>query len=101
MNSTVVDRPDRSRFEIHVDGKPAGLAVYRFNSGTITFLHTEIDDAHEGQGLGGTLVREALDTARARGLAVLPECPFVRGWIQRHDDYADLVPADQRERFGL
>jgi len=101
MTSTVVDRPDRSRFEIHVDGTPAGLAAYRLHDGTITFLHTEIDDAYEGQGLGGTLVREALDSARARGLAVLPECPFVRGWIQRHDDYADLVPADQRGRLGL
>jgi predicted GNAT family acetyltransferase len=101
MTSIVVDQPDRSRFEIHVDGEPVGLVAYRLHDGTITFLHTEIDDTYEGQGLGGTLVREALDAARARGLAVLPECPFVRGWIQRHDDYVDLVPADQRARFGI
>jgi predicted GNAT family acetyltransferase len=101
MTRAVIDVPEKSRFEIHVDGKPAGLAVYQLHDGTITFLHTEIDDAYEGQGLGGTLVREALDTARARGLAVLPECPFVRGWIQRHDDYADLVPADQQARLGI
>jgi predicted GNAT family acetyltransferase len=87
----VVDNPDRSRFEIAVDGKPAGLATYRLRPGVITFLHTEIDDAYEGQGLGGKLVRAALDSARQRGLRVIPSCPFVKSWIERHPDYADLV----------
>jgi uncharacterized protein len=99
--TTVLDVAEWSRFEIHVDGRPAGVAVYRIHPGTITFTHTEIDDAYEGRGLGGTLVKAALDSARARRLAVLPECPFVRGWIQRHEDYVRLVPEDQRPRFGL
>ena len=49
-----------------------------------------------GQGLGGVLVRAALDRARERGLAVLPQCPFVRGWIAKHPDYADLVRSRAR-----
>jgi uncharacterized protein len=100
-NVTVVDVPDWARFEIHVDGKHAGFATYRINPGVITFTHTEIDEAYEGQGLGGTLVRTALDTARARRLGVLPECPFVRRWISRHRDYVELVPEAERARFGL
>jgi uncharacterized protein len=88
----VVDNPDRSRFEIRVDGERAGLAAYRLRTdGAIVFLHTEIGDEHEGKGLGGILVRAALDSARERGLRVVPSCPFVRGWIERHPDYADLV----------
>jgi predicted GNAT family acetyltransferase len=87
----VHDVPDRNRFEIHVDGRRAGLVAYRLAPGVITFTHTEIDDAYGGQGLGGVLVRAALDAARDRGLAVLPQCPFVRGWIAKHADYADLV----------
>jgi predicted GNAT family acetyltransferase len=87
----VVDVPTRSRFEILVDGKPAGMAVYRLRPRSIVFLHTEIGDEYEGKGLGGVLVRAALDSARARGLQVVPACPFVRGWIERHPDYADLV----------
>jgi uncharacterized protein len=67
----------------------------------IAFMHTEIGDRFEGQGVGSQLVREALDEARAKGLQVLPFCPFVNGWIERHREYADLVPETHREAFGL
>lgn len=95
-NPTVVDVPERSRFEIDVDGSVAGFAAYRAKPGLLVFTHTEIDDAVEGRGLGSTLVRGALDTARARGLAVRPDCPFVRAFVARHPEYLDLVPADLR-----
>jgi predicted GNAT family acetyltransferase len=64
-------------------------------------VHTEIDPRFEGRGLGGKLVSAALDEARADGQIVLPFCPFVNGYIERHPQYADLVPAEYRERFGL
>ncbi len=57
----------------------------------ITFTHTEVGDAFEGRGVGGQLARRALDDARARGLRVQPRCSFIRSWIDRHDDYQDLV----------
>jgi uncharacterized protein len=97
----VVEVAERHRFEVHVAGRRAGQVAYRLAPGEITFTHTEIDDAYSGQGLGGILVRSALDTARARGLAVLPNCPFVRGWIAKHPDYLDLVPAARRSDYGL
>jgi predicted GNAT family acetyltransferase len=84
-----------------VDGKLAGFAEYRAKPGLIAFIHTEVDDAFEGQGIGSTLVSEALDDARRRGLAVLPFCPFVNSYMQRHREYVDLVPDPQREAFGL
>ena len=91
MTTDVVDVRDKKRYEIRVDGEVAGFAEYILTDDMVTFTHTEIDPAHEGQGLGGTLVRGALDDVRPRGLAVLPLCPFVKGWIQRHPDYTDLV----------
>src|SRR4051794_8909245 len=90
-NIEVSDDPARSRFEVLVDGESAGQAVYELRPGTIVFLHTEIDDAYGGRGLGGTLVRAALDSARERGLHVVATCPFVRGWIQKHPHYPDLT----------
>jgi uncharacterized protein len=39
MSATVLDVAERSRFEIHVDGKPAGWAAYRLEPGRITFTH--------------------------------------------------------------
>lgn len=101
MEPRVVDAPERSRFEILADDKLAGFAEYVRADGEIAFTHTEIDRAFEGRGLGGQLARAALDTARAQNLAVLPYCPFIKGWIVRHPEYADLVPRDRRVEFGL
>jgi uncharacterized protein len=97
----VVDERAAERYAIAVDGEPAGFAQYRDRGAALAFVHTEIDDRFEGQGLGGRLVAAALDDVRSRGLAVLPFCPFVRGYIERHPEYLDLVPATQREQFGL
>jgi predicted GNAT family acetyltransferase len=89
----VRDAPQRSRFEADLDGRPAGYVTYRRSPGRITFIHTEVDDRYEGHGVGGALARYALDAARAEGLTVVPRCPFLAGWIDRHPDYADLVAA--------
>ena len=101
MAPTVTDVSDRRRFEIAVEGAVLGFAEYRRRPGVISFLHTEIDPAREGEGLGTLLVKAALDTARAEGLAVLPYCPFFRGFIDRHREYLDLVPVERRAKFAL
>ena len=70
-------------------------------AGQISFIHTEVDEEFEGQGLGSALVAEALDDARKRDLAVLPFCPFVNSYISNHPEYLDLVPEADRKRFDL
>ncbi len=98
----VTDRREQSRFEIRVDGEVAGFAAYRLHDDHITFTHTEVDDAFEGQGVGSRLARAALDAARDAGLGVYPACPFIAAWIRRHPDpYLALVPEQRRESFGL
>jgi predicted GNAT family acetyltransferase len=97
----VTDRPERGRFEITIGDALAGFADYHRVGGALDFTHTEIDDAYEGQGLGSVLIRTALNTVRERGSEVLPHCPFVKRFIQRHDEYVDLVPTTRRREFGL
>lgn len=89
---TVRDDPAADRFEV-VDesGVVAGFAAYRRHPDRIVFTHTVVDDAFEGRGVGSTLVRAALDAARDEGLRVVPQCPFVRSFIERHPEYADLT----------
>jgi uncharacterized protein len=101
MSAAVRDAPQAQRYEIHADGTLAGFAEYRRRPGLIAFTHTEVDDAYEGRGLASALIRHALDQARGEGLAVLPFCPFVNGYIARHAEYADLVPGGFREQFGV
>ncbi len=101
MAVAVEDNPAGQRFEISKDGELAGFTAYRRTEGQIAFVHTEIDKRFEGQGLGSELIHAALDDARHEELAVLPFCPFVLGYIQRHPEYAELVREGDRERFGL
>ena len=90
MTDRVVDVPERQRYEIQREGRVAGFAAYQRAQRLMVFTHTEIDPEFEGQGLGGVLVRRALDDVRAQGLLVLPLCPFVQQWMARRPDYADL-----------
>ena len=97
----VVDEPERSRFEIRVDGDVAGFTEYRRRPGLIAFIHTLIDPRFEGRGLASQLVRTALLEARSDGLSVLSFCPFVRSYIAGHTEYLDVVPEDMRAKFDL
>ena len=97
----VVDNPERNRYEVRVDGELAGFLQYRAKPEQISLVHTEVDERFEGQGLGGRLAAFALGDARKRGLAVLPYCPFVNAYLQRHPEYLDLVPEGRRAAFGL
>jgi hypothetical protein len=97
----ISDDAERERYTATVDGRLAGIAAYRQRPGLIAFVHTEVDPDFAGRGVGGTLIRGALDDARARGLAVLPFCPFVDAYIKGHHEYLDLVPEAERRRFGL
>jgi predicted GNAT family acetyltransferase len=98
---TVADNAGEARYEIHVDGELAGFLQYRLHSELIELVHTEIDEEFEGRGLGSQLITFALNDARERGLAVLPFCPFVNDYIQRHRQYVELVPERRREEFEL
>jgi uncharacterized protein len=95
MNMTVKDNPDRNRYEAIVadngESTVAGFADYKIQDGLVVLTHTEVDPAFEGHGIGSMLVRKSLDDVRRQGRRAVPICPFVRGWIDRHPDYADLV----------
>jgi predicted GNAT family acetyltransferase len=91
MEPTVRDVPEASRYEIRDGEQLLGHADYQRDGDTVVFIHTEVDQDSGRSGLGGTLVRAALDDVRGRGGSVVALCPFVRGWIERHPEYADLV----------
>ena len=83
MTVEVVHRPEDSRFEVTVGGELAAL-VYERDGGTVTMLHTVVPEEAEGQGIASALAAEAVGWARAEGLEVVPQCSYVRGWLERH-----------------
>ena len=100
--TTVRDNPGQHRYEIHVGGQLAGFAEYRLDGQRITFTHTQTEPAFNGRGLARQLVREALEDARRRELAVRPLCPYVRKVVTSDPErFLDLVTAEDRSRFNL
>jgi uncharacterized protein len=101
MQTKVIHNAEERQYEIWADDELAGFTQYHPYQGVLAFIHTEVEDRFEGQGLGSTLVRGALDEVRSRGESMLPFCPFVRGYIQKHREYVDVVPAHDRDFFDL
>lgn len=91
MGVLVEDNPARRRFEILVDGSLAGFTAYQLRQDTVVFTHTEIDPKFQDMGVGGALVRGALDQVRERGDRVVAKCSFVAAYIERHPQYEELL----------
>ena len=92
MTDVISNNAAQHRFELEVDGHIAA-AYYKRTGDVITFEHTEVPAELGGKGIGSKLVKGALDRVRAEGLKVVAQCPFVKGWIGKHPDYADLLKA--------
>lgn len=86
----VVDNPAANRFELEVGGDVAVLEYAR-EGGRLLLVHTEVPEALEGRGYASVLARAALDQAKAKGLKVVPMCPFVRAYLRRHHEYDSIV----------
>lgn len=96
MNETApepnVERIDAEhRYEITVEGRPAGKTEYRDHGEQRVFFHTEIDRDFARQGLAGKLVEHALADVRDSGMRVVPVCPYVARYLKRHDGFADIA----------
>lgn len=81
--------PDR--FEITIDDEVAGFAEFVDHDGQRIFHHTEIDDRFGGKGFAGKVVAHGLDATRDDGKRIVPVCPYVERFVQKHDDWSDLV----------
>ena len=91
LAATVRDNDARHRYELLVDDEVVGELIYRARDDVVTLIHTEIEPEYEGHGLGEQLVAHALHDIGARGLRIVPLCPFVGAYLRRHPEYEDLV----------
>lgn len=100
METTVIRTTGPDRFEIQVDGAAAGFAEFVDHEGSRVFFHTVIDPAYKGQGLGGIVVGRALEATRDEGLRIVPECSFVKAYVEKHPEWNEHVDAPTPETLG-
>ena len=90
MQYAVTDNKDRHRFELEADGHLA-FSEYKREAGMITIVHTEVPKELGGRGIGTALAHGLMELIRAEGIKVKPLCPFVKAYIDKHAEYADLL----------
>ncbi|MFD3703711.1 GNAT family N-acetyltransferase [Nocardia sp. NPDC058658] len=83
----VVRNVEKSRYDVFFDDQLAGFTEYIERDNDTDFIHTEIDDAFAGKGLGGVLARQAVEDVIARERTITAHCPFIRGWLDKHPEY--------------
>lgn len=88
----VTDNRERQRYELKAEGGLA-FAYYETDGDRLVFTHTIVPQALRGQGIASKLIKAALDDVRARGLKIVPRCPFVTRYIKAHPGERDLVAA--------
>ena len=88
--SDIVNNKAQHRYELAVDGHIAAT-YYEIDGNIITFVHTEVPPELGGKGIGSKLIRGALDQVRAEGFQVIPQCPFVKAFIEKNVGYQDLL----------
>jgi predicted GNAT family acetyltransferase len=91
MDISVANDEQNRQFHAEIDGHRAHLDYLPLHDGTLNLIHTEVDPALRGKGMGEAVVRFALDAARRGGFKVIPTCPFVKKFIERHPEYEDVV----------
>ncbi|WP_067566943.1 GNAT family N-acetyltransferase [Nocardia acidivorans] len=89
--ATVVRNDAQHRYEVWYGNSLAGFTEYRERDGDTTFIHTEVDKAFGGKGLGSALARQSVEDVIARGRAIVPRCPFIKAWLDKHPDYDEHV----------
>ena len=73
------------------DMPDAELTYSISNEHMIIIDHTLVPVAWRGQGLGKALVQRAVEDARARGVQIVPLCPFAKAQIDKTPDWQDVL----------
>lgn len=101
IEPVVKHNTEETRFEIWVGDEMAGFTQYRPRPELRAFMHTEVKDEFGGRGLAMQVIRQALDSTKADGLALLPYCPAVRKFLTKNPEYIEMVPEERRSEFDL
>jgi uncharacterized protein len=101
METAVRNNTEQSRYELMVEDAVAGVVEYREDGDQVELTHTEVDPSYEGEGIGSHLARAVLDNLRNEERSLIPSCRFINGYLKRHPEFAELVPAERRGEFGL
>ncbi|MBU1346613.1 MAG: N-acetyltransferase [Alphaproteobacteria bacterium] len=99
-DAEIRDNADQHRYELPVDGDVA-VVTYNLSGHNLMITETLVPEALEGQGIASRLAKHVIADARARGLVILPVCPFFSAYFQKHPEHAEVVHPTYRGILGI
>ena len=100
MDPDIRDDRERRRYELEIDGQTA-VVLYNSVEGGLLVTETLVPQPIEGRGVASRMAKHVLSDLRARGLVVLPTCPFFAAYLRKHPEWADIVHPSYRAALGL
>jgi len=100
MDPDIHNNAGAHRYELGVAGETA-VVIYNLSGQNLMITETLVPPALEGQGVASRMARHVVEDARARGLVILPVCPFFSAWLQKHPEHAGIVHPTYRSILGL
>ena len=90
-NYKLIDNVALHQYEFRIGDLIPRIEYIKTKNGEIYLTHTEVPSALEGKGVGSSLVRLALEDIERQQLRLVPLCPFVAGYVQKHPEWKRLV----------
>ncbi|HRH19779.1 MAG TPA: GNAT family N-acetyltransferase [Brevundimonas sp.] len=100
LDPDVRDEVDHRRYALDVEGATA-VVTYNLVQGGLMVTETLVPIALEGRGIASRLARHVLADVKARGLVILPVCPFFAGYLKKHPEWAEVVHPTYRATLGI
>ena len=88
MEQTV--KKEEKRFVIYAEGKEV-YVEFEMKNNAMDLDHTYTHLELRGRGLAAQVVGAALEYAKENNLKVIPTCSYVRSFINKNDEYKELV----------
>lgn len=57
----------------------------------LALVHTEVDPSHSGKGVGSALVEKTLMWIDQQHLTMMPFCPFIYEYVNKHPEWNRIV----------
>lgn len=87
----IVRNPEENRFETWVFNGQLAKLDYSEDGDTIVVTHVGVPYELRGHGIAGVITKAGLEYARSKSLRVIPMCSYVRAYIKRNPQYAELT----------
>ncbi|MEL6596018.1 MAG: GNAT family N-acetyltransferase [Pseudomonadota bacterium] len=88
------DTDTKARYAATIEGvlSEGELTLSKVSDTLVIADHTGVPDSMRGMGIAKALAERLFADARASGQRIVPLCPFVRGYAQKHrEETSDVI----------